>query len=75
MVLLPALNDMYGSIATSRNNRRQMPSRQLCVYVYARVAFGGGFDVGGRSAWEWATLRDWLHAMAFVLVMTLTVLT
>ncbi len=70
MLLLPALNQMF-DVATSRTTGAQMHPPLLIYLLLGLLVLAGsvlaGYDMGvGR-------IRNWVHALAFVLVMSVAV--
>ena len=69
MLLLPALNQMI-DITTTRSMARQMHPPAV-IYVVLGVVSVAGALLGGYAMA--AAGRSWLHTMAFVVVMAITV--
>ena len=70
MLLVPALNQMF-DVAASRTAGAQMHPPAIIYAMLGLLLLAGsllaGFGLGVGK------LRNWFHALAFVLVMTLTV--
>lgn len=70
MLLTPALNDMFDS-ATERTAKAQMHPPMVIYVMLGLLLLAGSMLAGYGMGIE--KVRDWFHALAFVIVMTLAV--
>jgi hypothetical protein len=70
MLLLPALNQMF-DVATSRTTGVQMRPPLVIYLLLGLLVLAGSFLAGYGMAM--GKIRNWIHALAFVLVMSVAV--